>query len=139
MKFLQLTDFNGIIATSIYNQLKGTDSANADKAELLAITELAPLQARYNISAELAKSSTSRNEELIRILVHITAYYLYNVVEDDSIPVRITTNYKNQTSIIEKIANGKLYTTLTPILNSDSTTKSVYRFGGNEPRDNDIF
>lgn len=139
MKFLQSTDFNGIIATSIYNQLKGTDSANVDKAELLAITELAPLQARYNIPVELAKTGTSRNEELIRVLVHITAYYLYNVVEDDSIPERITTNYKNQVSNIEKIANGKLYTTLAPILNSDSTTKSVYRFGGNEPRDNDIF
>lgn len=139
MKFLQSTDFNGIIATSIYDQLKGINSANVDKAELLAITELAPLQARYNIPAELAKSGTARNEELIRVLVHITAYYLYNVVEDDSIPERITTNYKNQIAIIEKIANGKLYTTLTHILNSDSTTKSVYRFGGDPKRDNDIF
>jgi hypothetical protein len=139
MQFLLTTDFDGIINANTFAALKGTANADLTSAEALAISELTPLRGRFNVDADLAATGTSRNAEMVRLLVHITAYYLYNKVQDDDIPERITSNYKTQVANIEKIANSKLYTTLTPIMNPDDTTVSNYLFGGDAPRDNEIF
>lgn len=139
MQFLTTTDFNGIISASSYNSLKGTADANVNEAEKLALSELAPLRGNYDVAYELALTGTSRNAEVIRILVHIAAYYLYNTVEDVEIPERIDNNYNNQVKLIAKIAGGSVYTTIKPLLNEDLTPKSNYRFGGDEPRNNEIF
>jgi len=139
MQFLTSTDFNGIISAASYNSLKGTADANINEAEKLALSELAPLRGNYDINYELALSGTSRNAEVIRILVHIAAYYLYNTVEDVEIPERIDKNYDNQVKLIAKIAGGSVYSTIKPLLNEDSTPKSNYRFGSDAARNNDIF
>ncbi len=139
MQFLKESDFNGIIGSSTLTTLKGDDSENLTTAENLAISELDPLRTNFDIDTELAKNNTDRNTLMIRLLVHITAYYLYNTVVDDEIPERIYDNYKMSVSDIQKIATGKLGCTLEPILDETNRPKSNYRFGGDELRDNDIF
>lgn len=139
MQFLTETDFNGIIGANTLNSLRGGDDVNLATAEELAITELDPLQAKFNISAELAKTGSNRNGLMIRLMIHITAYYLFNTVDDNDIPERITENYNTQIKNIAKIAAGQMECTLTPILNEDASPKTSYRFGGDDPRDNDIF
>lgn len=140
MQFLTENDFKGIIGANTLTSLRGALDENLNSSETLAISELDPLRAKFDLSAELVKSGSSRNQVLVRMMVHITAYYLYNKVEDDDIPERITDNYKTQIKDIEKIANGSKSCTLTPLI--DETTnapKSNYRFGGDTPRNNDIF
>lgn len=140
MQFLTENDFKGIIGANTLTQLRGIGDADLNIAESLSISELDPLRAKFDISAELAKSDTGRNPVMVRLMVHITAYYLYNKVEDDDIPERIADNYKTQIKDIEKFANGSKSCTLTPLI--DETTnapKSSYRFGGDAPRNNDIF
>lgn len=140
MQFLTENDFKGIIGANTLTQLRGVSDADLNIAESLAISELDPLRAKFDISTELAKSDAGRNPVMVRLMVHITAYYLYNKVEDDDIPERITENYKAQVRDIEKFANGSKSCTLTPLI--DETTqapKSNYRFGGDTPRNNDIF
>lgn len=139
MQFLTTTDFNGIIGTSSLNSLRGALDVNLTEAEKLAISELSPLRGNYDVDYELALAGTSRNVEVIRILIHIAAYYLYNTVEDVEIPERIDNNYNNQVKLIAKIADGSIYTTIKPLLNDDATPKSNYRFGGDASRDNEIF
>lgn len=139
MQFLILTDFDGIINTNTLAQLVGLANADIDRAEDLAFSELSPLYGRYNIPLELAKAGSARNKEMIRLLVHITAYYLYNKVQDDDIPERIIDNYRAQLGNVEKIAAGKMYTTITPLFNADQSVVSNRIFGGDAPRDNDIF
>jgi phage gp36-like protein len=140
MQFLTENDFKGIIGANTLTQLRGVGDADLNIAESLSISELDPLRAKFNISVELTKSDTERNPVIIRLMVHITAYYLYNTVEDADIPERITENYKQQVRDIEKFANGSKACSLTPLI--DETTqapKSNYRFGGDAPRNNDIF
>jgi len=140
MQFLTDNDFKGIIGASTLASLRGAADANLNEAETLAISELDPLQAKYNIPVELAKSGSGRNAVMIRLMVHITAYYLYNTVEDNDIPDRITENYKTQVRDIEKFANGSKSCTLIPLIDETTNTpKSNYRFGGDAPRNNDIF
>ncbi len=138
MTFLQATDFSGIINTATLNSLRGDADVNLDKAEQLAISELAPLHYTYNVAGELGKTGGDRNNELIRVMVHLTAYYLYNTVEDVGIPERIDENYSTQRKDIAKIASGDLHTTITP-LTVDGERKGTYFFGGDVPRDNQIF
>lgn len=140
MIFLTTNDFNGIIGANTLSNLRGAADVNLNTAEKLAISELDPLRANFDVDGELAKTDDSRSDLLVRMLVHITAYYLFNKVEDDDIPERITDNYNNQLKTIEKIAAGKMSTTLDALIDEDTgLTKSKYRFGGNTPRDNDIF
>lgn len=139
MQFLKEDDFNGILGKSIMATLRGYLGDNLDTAENLAISELDPLRTNYDIDAELAKTDTDRNTLMIRLLVHITAYYLYNTVVDDEIPERIYDNYKSSVADIQKISTGKLSCTLEAVLDETNQPKSNYRFGGDKPRDNDIF
>ena len=140
MDFLKSEDFNGIIGANTLSDLRGVDDANLNTAEQLAVSELDPLRANFDIDGELAKTNAARSDLLVRILVHITAYYLFNKIEDDDIPERINDNYNNQIKLIEKIAAGKMSTTLDALTDEETgLTKSKYRFGGDTPRDNDIF
>ncbi len=140
MQFLTTTDLTGIIGSNTLAQLRGAADANLETAEDLALSELDPLRANYDIDAELLKTTTSRNDMLVRMLVHITVYYLYNSVEDVDIPERVDENYRLQLKNIEKIATGKLSSTL-DALTDDTTglTKSNYRFGSDTARNHDIF
>lgn len=139
MQFLQVTDFNGIIGSSSLASLRGVADANLDEAEKLALSELAPLRGNFDVDYELARSGSGRNGEVIRMLVHITAYYLYNTVVDLEIPERIDKNYDQQISTILKIADGKVHSTIKPLYTEDNKPKSNYRFGSDKARDNDIF
>jgi len=140
MQFLTANDLTGVIGANSLTTLRGVDDANLDTAESLALSELDPLRINYDIDAELAKSGSGRNAMLVRMLVHITVYYLYNTVEDVDIPERVDTNYNNQLKDIEKMAAGKKACTLDALLSDvDSKPKSNYRFGGDTPRDYNIF
>lgn len=139
MQFLTETDFNGIIGANTLNSQRGVDDANLVTAEELAITELDPLRAKYNIPVELAKAGSNRNGLMIRLMIHITAYYLFNTVDDNDIPDRITENYNTQIKNIAKIAAGQMECTLIPLYDSEGAQKTSYRFGGDAVRDNDIF
>lgn len=140
MQFLKTTDFKGIIGVNTINSLKGADDENLNTAEDLALSELDPLYANYDIPSELNKTNGERNDMLVRMLVHITVYYLFNSVEDMDIPERVDENYRNQIKNIKDISTGKLSCTLTPLINDETgLPKSNYRWGGDAPRDNEIF
>lgn len=139
MQFLTENDFNGIIGGNTLTSLRGAADANLVTAEQLAITELDPLRAKFDIAAELAKTGSNRNGLMIRLMVHITAYYLFNTVDDVDIPERITENYKTQIQAIAKIASGSMESTLTPLFDESGVQKTSYRFGGDTLRDNEIF
>jgi len=140
MQFLTNTDFQGIIGENTLSSLCGVDNTNINESEKLAITEIDPLRENFDIAAELQKTGSDRNDTLIRILIHITAYYLYNTVDDTDIPARIDENYTTQLKNIEKIATGKLSSSI--MRNRDESgvkIKSSYRFGSDPARHNYLF
>jgi phage gp36-like protein len=140
MQFLVTTDLNGIIGSNTLTSLRGVADANLDTAEDLALSELDPLYANFDIPGELLKSGSTRNDMLVRMLVHITVYYLFNAVEDVDIPERVDENYRMQIKNIKEIASGKLSSTLDTLTNDETgLPKSNYRWGSDAARDNDIF
>ncbi len=138
LQFLDENDFKGIIAASTLANLKGTDSENLVEAEKFAISELSCLYSLYDIDGELAKTSTSRNKELVRILVSITAYYLYNTVIDDEIPERIKDNFDKEYQHIIDVCNG-LASTLDSLTDDDGETITRFRSDADDQRSHDPF
>lgn len=139
MDFLTDNDFKGSIAATVLTKLRGTDDENLNEAEQLAISELATLRGRFNIDSELKQAGTQRSPEMVRMMVAITVYYLYNTVIDDEIPERIDSNYKKEIKDIRNIAAGNMFSTLKPLKASDGTNKSKFRSGGDAPRNNNIY
>lgn len=139
MTFLTINDILGAIGDNTLTQLRGTDDINLNNANKMAISKLAPLRELYNISVELKKSGDNRNDELIRILVAFTAYYLYNKVEDDDIPDRIRDNFKDEDKTVAAIAVGKMGTTLIRATTGDGENINNIRFSDSKPRNTDIY
>lgn len=139
MKFLKETDLIGILASSILEGLRGVADKDLNTAEELAISELDPLRGKFDIVGELAKTGSNRNGLLVRIQVHITAYYLYNRVVDDEIPQRIIDNYKKEIATIEKIAAGKMSSTLDPLTDDSGNVETLFRWGSNKKRTHELY
>ncbi|MFA7466968.1 MAG: hypothetical protein WCY82_01725 [Desulfotomaculaceae bacterium] len=139
MIFLTDDDFRGIIPRQVWLQLAG-DGRPATEAETLAISELSPLRNKCNLDTELSKSGALRNQELVRMMINLASYYLYNTVVDSEIPERITNNFNKEIRGIQAIASGKQYTTLERVNDSvTGTPKTNFRYGGDTPRTHDPF
>jgi phage gp36-like protein len=139
MAFITTSDLSGSISTNTLNQLVAA-GASFNNCLITAISELAPLRANFNIDAELEKSGSNRNDELLRIVVAITTYYLFNTVEDDSIPQRVIDNYNKAIKDIKAIADGKQGTTIERIVDENGTSKTSIRVNTeDEPRDVNYF
>jgi phage gp36-like protein len=115
-------------------------SENLVESELRAISELDPLRAKFDIAGMMEKVGEERHPVMIRILVHITAYYLYNTVPDDEIPGRIVDNWKKELQFIKDLASGKTSSTLND-LTSETTGEKVtsFRWGSNKKRSHDLY
>jgi hypothetical protein len=140
LKFLTEPDFKGILGTSVLTSLKGVGSENLVESELRAISELDPLRSKFDIAGMMEKVGEERHPVMIRILVHITAYYLYNTVPDDEIPGRIVDNWKKELQFIKDLASGKTSSTLGD-LTSETTGEKVtsFRWGSNKKRSHDLY
>lgn len=138
LQFLSENDFKGTISSSVLNTLKGTASENLEEAEQLAISELSCLYASYDVDAELNKTGSSRNKELVRILVGITAYYLYNTVIDDEIPERIKDNFEKEYKHVIAVCKG-LASTLDKLTNGEGEAVTRFRFDADEQRSHDPY
>jgi hypothetical protein len=138
MQFTTEDDFKGVLAPGVLLSLQGTGDENLIEAEQLAISHLSPLRDKYDIDGELAKTTTSRNRELLRMVVNITAYYLYNTVPDDDIPQRIIDNFNMELKNIDAIVKGR-YCTLNTLEDSAGETKTNFRSGSDDLRSHDPF
>ena len=140
LTFIKETDFKGIIGTSVLTGLKGTGSENLIEAEKRAISHLDPLRGKFDIDTLLAQKDNSRHTVLVRMVVNITAYYLYNSVPDTEIPERIVDNFKMELTNIKDLASGKLSSTLST-LEDAATGEPVTRFrwGSNPKRSHGLY
>lgn len=89
---------------------------------------------KYQIDAELAKTSTARNAMLVRYSLSIAVYGLYSKIPDEEIPERVVKDYDDAMEDIRLISQGKLSSTLPLNTDSDGNTTVKIRMGSNDPR-----
>lgn len=140
LTFIKETDFKGILGANVLASLKGANSENLIESERLSISELDPLRGKIDLDNELAKADDARHPVLVRMLVNITAYYLYNTVPDDEIPQRIVDNWKKELQLIKDIASGKVNSTLESVTSAETGEKVThFRWGSNKKRSHDLY
>jgi phage gp36-like protein len=136
MIFLTQTDFNAKISPDILNQITDLDNAVLNDAEASAIALITDAFAdKYDLTVEFAKTADNRHKNLIRWLLNLTLYFIYERIPDSQVPERVVKNYDDTIKEIEMIERGKRATTLQVIVNPDTQRPhTVFRWGSQPPR-----
>ncbi|MCD8269870.1 MAG: DUF1320 domain-containing protein [Parabacteroides sp.] len=134
MKFLQQEDCLTFISENSLNKRLRDNTDKLGDCENAAFGHIYDkLSQRYNISQEVQRQGSNRNPSLVRWMVILAVYYLYQSGPDDEIPEHVRQNYKDVLKEIEKVGSGRQNTTLTPVLNNTGKPKTVFA-GASRPR-----
>ena len=133
--FLLKTDYKGWLAESLIDQITGGDDTALETPESIAEQRIKDAcSAKYNVDVEFAKSGTSRNMTLIRWMLSISCYFIYHDISDDDIPARVIKDYDDCCAELDKIAAGKLSTSLDKLTEADGTNTTLFKWGSDTPR-----
>ena len=137
--FLTLADYQERISDSDLEQITEGNSTRRDSATKSAAGMIKEkLGGRYDVEPELAKTGTQRNEALRIWMLALACYFLYARIPDDQIPERIVKDYDDAMSDLDKIASGKIRTSLPEKTAEDGTVKRAFRMGSNEARSHNM-
>ncbi len=138
MKFLTKTDIEEHVSAHILSQITNNDDRLLDTAEDTAIGKITDmLSGMYDIETELTEVGDNRHKNLKSWIVTISVYNLYARIPDNQVPERVVKDYNDTLYIIQKIAQGKIPTTLKPQLTKNGKHKRVIRYGFRKKRNHD--
>lgn len=139
MIFLTKTDIEQRMTANILTMITGGDDTLIDNAEVQAIGVVKDmLSGLYDIDSELIKTNTDRHANLRNWLVSLSVYYLYAHIPDNEVPQRTVKDYDDTLSLLTKIAQGKIGSSLTPVNKDDGSAVRVVRYGFDEKRSHKI-
>jgi hypothetical protein len=134
--FVNKTDYAAFIKDTRLNQMLDAEPYALDEARAIAQSTVNDaLYSRYDTAAIFAKVGTARDMQVVRWIVTLSLYYLYERLPDKLVPERIIKNYDDTLSILTEIEDGKKSVALPVLLQSDAITPiSKFRFGSNPKR-----
>jgi len=140
MIFLTETDFNEHIGADILSQITGDDDTLLDKAELIAIgTVKDAVSGLYDVDTDLEEDvADNRHQPLVLWLLSLATYQLYRQIPDDEVPARVIKDYDDTMETLIQIGRGKHPTNLSPIEDTDGSSKRVFRMGSSTARSHDM-
>jgi hypothetical protein len=136
MTFLTTDDFLLKLPEDIRNQITGGDDTIIDEAEsqATAIIQDAFFE-KYDLGAEFAKTGTDRHVNLLRWVLNLTIYFIYERIPANQVPERIVKNYDDTIVEIKNVEAGKRNTTLAKLIREDNLRKETnFRWGAEKPR-----
>lgn len=136
MVFLTKDDFKTKLSADIIAQITDSDDTVLDDAELQAMSIIQEaLSATYDLDAEFAKTAGERHKNLMRWMLNLLVYFIYELVPDTQVPERVVKNYDDTIAKIERLEAGKGNTTLPKIVDAETgETNTVFRWGSNKKR-----
>jgi len=136
MTFLTPDDFLMKMSEDIRNQITDTNDAILDDAEIHATAIIQDaFYDKYDLDAEFAKTGDERHRNLLRWMLNLTVYFIYERIPDTEVPERVVKNYDDTVAEIKAIEQGKRNTSLTKLIREDNLRKETnFRWGSNEPR-----
>ncbi len=95
------------------------------------------LTARYEIDQELAKTGSSRNILVVKIVRDVAIYNIYNISNPVNMPESRVQNYKDKIAFLKEVqAERASIDGLTRKTNAETGGSNYLKFGGNTPRSN---
>ncbi|MCF6185810.1 MAG: hypothetical protein L3J56_14525, partial [Bacteroidales bacterium] len=93
-----------------------------------------------DLDAEFAKTGDDRHRNLLRWMLNLTVYFMYERIPDEQVPERIVKNNDDTINEIKLIEQGKRNTSLTKLIREDNQRKETnFRWGSNEKRTNNPY
>lgn len=90
---------------------------------------------RYDTAQIFSQQGALRNADLVAHARNIALYVLYQRVDDENIPERITANYENTMQLMLRVADGDAALDLPRIQTGNpSAPYTKFRGGGERPR-----
>lgn len=141
MIYLTEGDFVAKISDNILEQILDGNNTILDEAEQSATAIIQDAFAeKYDLDAEFAKTVTDRHKNLLRWMLNLTLYFLYERVHDNQVPDRVVKNYDDTVSEIKSIEQGKRNTSLLKLIREDNARKETnFRWGSNTKKEHNPF
>jgi phage gp36-like protein len=131
MGFIQKSDYLSLIKEQNLNLIIEQNDIILENEELTAITTVRNyLFDRYNVADIFNKEGGERDKMLVRHCVHIILYSIYQRIPNSRELPRITKNYDETLTFLEKVADGKIGLDL-PRITTESGTATKFRGGSN--------
>lgn len=117
-------------------QVISRNQDNAENAIKEAVQEVVSyLSSRYDMKAELTKSSSYRNEMVVKLIRDIALYNCFSIYNPSKIPEIRRQKYEDSISFLKQVQAEKATLNLTR-LQGVTSTSSYVEFGSNSKRRN---
>lgn len=140
LSFLQKGDYLTFISENSLGKRLRDNAAKLFDCENAAFGHIYDkLSQRYQIKEEIGRKGQNRNPSLVRWMVILAVYYLYQSGPDDEIPEHVRQNYEDVLKEIEKVGSGRQNTTLAPVLDDAGSPKTVFAWASRPRRSHNPF
>lgn len=129
MAYLSGNDYTLQIQDVNLQQIINSNVAIRENADLLAISEARSyLIQKYDFDAELLKTGTARDPQLLAYIIDISLFHLHSRIAPRNVPELRLTRYENAIAWLKMCAFGDVTPKLTPISPAQGNR---IRYGGN--------
>lgn len=140
LSFLQKADYLTFIDEAALEKICRHNAEKLSQAENYAYGYVfEKLSARYDIEEEISRPEEDRNPVLVRWMVVIAVYFLYQAVPDDEIPERVRLNFEDVTKEISRVGSGRENCTFIQVTNKAGRAKTKFRWASNPRRTHNPF
>jgi len=134
MAYLNGTDYLLQIQDVNLQQIINSNVAIRENADLLAEAEARSyLIQKYDFDAELVKTGTARDPQLLAYIIDIALFHLHSRIAPRNVPELRQTRYDNAIAWLKMCAFGDVTPKLTPISPAQGNR---IRYGGNTKNTN---
>lgn len=126
MPFATKIDFPASLHADILDALtRNDDSVISDNVDRAVDEVKAYLNGRYNVEVDFAKTGNERNKFLLRIVVTMALYYIYQVHNPRKLTQVVIDEFNRYIEMLEGIQAGRINPVgLTPVSDGDGTLNS---------------
>jgi phage gp36-like protein len=133
--FIEKEDYDFHIRTNRLDEILDQDDSILHEAELSAIATVEDALHRfYDSDAIFATTGNDRPKSVMRWVINLVMYHIYERVADNLVPERIVKNYNDTLALLEDVATGKRSVKLQRIASAETAPNTQFRGGGQKAR-----
>lgn len=138
--FVAKADYELMIKQARLDQATDINDDLLDEAEATAIQVVRDaLYSRYNVDDIFAQTGDDRAKQVVRWVLTLSIYYIYDRLPDRIIPERVKENYQDTINILTAIEDGKKSVELPLLTDADNEDLTKFRWGSRKARTHDPF
>ncbi len=136
MAFITSSDYKVRVRDKQLEMITNEDSAILATAESTAMAIIKDaLKSRFDIEYIFARTGSARDAQVVRWMITLVMYFIYERVPDKLTPKRIIKNYDDTMLILLDVADGKKSLDLKRVVDEEDKPVTKFRWGSQPRRD----